>query len=111
VNFGEPQGAKPAGLRPVLVIQADTFNRSKLATTIVAVITSNTKIAGLPGNVFLPQGTCGLPKDSAVNVTAISTVDKTELGKSAGQLPLHLWQEVSRGLQLIFYTPFSAVSR
>ena len=68
-DLGEARGSKPAKRRPVLVIQYDPFNASRLNTTIAAVITSNTALAAMPGNIFLPAAVSGLPKDSVINVT------------------------------------------
>lgn len=100
-DFGEARGSKPAKRRPVLVIQADPFNASRLNTTIVAVITSNTALAAMPGNVFLPAAVSGLPKDSVVNVTALVTLGKTDLEAPAGQLPASLMDDVDRGLRRV----------
>lgn len=108
ISLGDPQGSAPAGRRPVLIVQSDAFNRTDLATTVVAVITRNTRLAQLPGNVFLPADSCGLARDSVVNVTALTTVDKSSLGEVAGELPLHLWQEVVRGIHLVLHSPFAA---
>ena len=99
-DLGEPRGGKPAKRRPVLVIQADPFNASRLSTTLAAVITSNTGLAAMPGNVFLPATSSGLPKDSVVNVTALVTLDKADLAET-GQLPSALLSEVDRGLRRI----------
>jgi len=98
-DLAEPQGSKPAKRRPVLVIQADAFNVSRLNTTVAAVITSNTGLAAMPGNVFLPAASSGLPKDSVVNVTALVTLNKTDLDAEAGHLPAALMSEVDHGLR------------
>jgi mRNA interferase MazF len=100
-DLGEPRRSTPAKRRPVLVIQADPFNASRLNTTLAAVITSNTSLAAMPGNVFLPATSSGLPKDSVVNVTALVTVDKTDLDDEAGQLSPALMTEVDRGLRRV----------
>jgi mRNA interferase MazF len=100
-DLGEPQGSKPGKRRPVLVIQANSFNVSRLNTALVAIITSNTRLAAMPGNVFLPASTAGLPKDSVVNVTALVTLDKSDLQAEAGHLPASLMHEVDRGLRSI----------
>jgi mRNA interferase MazF len=100
-DLGEPQGSKPAKRRPVLVIQADPFNASRLSTTLAAVITSNTGLAAMPGNVFLPATSSGLPKDSVVNVTALVTLDKADLDAETGHLPSALMSEVDRGLRRV----------
>jgi mRNA interferase MazF len=95
-NLGEVHGSRPAKRRPVLVIQSDPFNVSRL--TVAAVITSNTGLAAMPGNVFLPAAASGLPRDSVVNVTALVTLDKTDLDSQAGHLPASLMEDVDRGL-------------
>ena len=66
VDLGEPRGSRPAKRRPVVVVQAEAYNASRLSTVVAAVVTSNTSLAPLPGNVFLPAMATGLPKDSVV---------------------------------------------
>jgi mRNA interferase MazF len=100
-DLGEPRGSKPAKRRPVLVIQADPYNASRLNTTLVAVISSNTGLAAMPGNVFVPAVATGLPKDSVVNVTALATLDEGDLDLAVGRLPSSLMQEVDRGLRRV----------
>ncbi|HZI95988.1 MAG TPA: type II toxin-antitoxin system PemK/MazF family toxin [Actinomycetales bacterium] len=100
-DLGAPRGSRPASARPVLVIQADAFNASALKTTLVAVVTSNTALAAMPGNVFLPASATGLPRDSVVNVTALVMLDKDDLGDIAGRLPEYLVDEVGRGLRRV----------
>jgi len=100
-DLGEAHGSKPARRRPVLVIQSDPFNASRLHTTVAAVITSNTALAAVPGNVFLPAAVSGLPKDSVINVTALVTLDKTDLEEPVGYAPASLMEEVDRGLRRI----------
>ena len=100
-DLGETRGSKPAKRHPVLVIQSAPFNASRLNTTIAAVITSNTGLAAMPGNVFLPTASSGLPKDSVVNVTALVTLDKSDLDTEAGQLPTALMNDVDRGLRRV----------
>ena len=99
VDLGAPAGSRPAKRRPVLVFSAATYNRSRLATVVAVVITSNTDLATIPGNVFLPAAVTGLPKDSVVNVTAVVTLNKTDLSEQAGQAPLALLREIDRGLR------------
>lgn len=98
-DLGAPAGSRPAKRRPVLVISADSFNASRLATVIAVVITSNTAQAAMPGNVFLPATVSGLPRDSVVNVTAVVTLNKTDLEQRAGRAPLVLLREIDRGLR------------
>ena len=100
-DLGETRGSKPAERRPVLIIQADPFNASRLNTTIAAVISSNTALAAMPGNVFLPAVASSLLKDSVVNVTALVTLDKTDLEEPVGHLPTSLMNDVDRGLHRV----------
>lgn len=100
-DLAAPAGSRPAKRRPVLVISAETYNRSRLATVLAAVLTSNTRLATMPGNVFLPTNATGLPRDSVVNVTALVTLNKTDLTEKAGTAPLTFMQEVDRGLRRV----------
>jgi mRNA interferase MazF len=100
-DLGEPRGSRPAKRRPVLVIQADPYNASRLNTALAAVMTSNTGRAAMPGNVFVPATSSGLPKDSVVNVTALVTLDKTDLKDEVGLLPPALMGNVDRGLRRV----------
>jgi mRNA interferase MazF len=99
VDLGVPLGSAPAKRRPVLVIQADSYLRSRISTLTVAVITSNTGLAELPGNVFLPANASGLPKDSVVNVTQLLTLDRSTLGDPVARLPPYLLSEVDAGVR------------
>ena len=101
VDLGEPEGSRPAKRRPVLVVQAKPYNASRLATVVAVVITSNTNLAAMPGNVFLPAMATGLSRDSVVNVTALVTLDKDDLEKRAGTVPAGLMDDVDRGLRAV----------
>lgn len=101
-DLGPAIGSRPAKRRPVLVIQANSFNASRLATVLVAVITSNTALATMPGNTFLPAAATGLPRDSVANVTAVVTLNKTDLAGHVGHIPDSLLYEVDRGLRRVF---------
>jgi mRNA interferase MazF len=100
-DLGEAHGSRRAKRRPVLVIQSDPFNASRLNTIIAAVITSNTALAAMPGNVFVPATVSGLPKDSVVNITALVTLNKADLESPAGHLPESLMHDVGRGLRRV----------
>jgi mRNA interferase MazF len=101
VDLGAAEGSRPARRRPVLVIQADPYNASELNTTLAAVVTSNTALAAMPGNVFLPGSATGLPKDSVVNVTALVTLDKDDLVEPAGSVPSYVMADIDRGLRQV----------
>lgn len=100
-DLPEPTGSEPGFRRPVLIIQSDDFNRSRIATAIVVVITSNLKLAGAPGNVFLPQKATGLSKDSVANISQVLTIDKGFLSQKIGDLPDYLLEQVEVGLRLV----------
>jgi mRNA interferase MazF len=94
-----PRRSEPGYRRPVLVVQADSFNRSRIQTTIVAAITTNVELANAPGNVLLPARSAGLARDSVVNVSQILTVDRSYLTEHAGTLPPRLQRSVDEGLR------------
>lgn len=100
-DLGAPSGSRPAKRRPVLVIQSDPYNASRLASVLAAVITSNTALAAMPGNVFLPAVATGLPRDSVVNVTALVTLNKTDLSDRIGNVPPNIMDDVDRGLRRV----------
>ncbi len=82
----EPSASEPGYKRPVVIIQADEFNVSRLSTVIVATITSNLRLADAPGNFKLKKVESGLPKDSVVNVSQLLTLDKSFLVEEVGRL-------------------------
>lgn len=100
-DLGVASGSQPAKHRPVVVISGDAYNASRIATVVVAVITSHTELAAMPGNAFLPAEATGLPRDSVVNVTALVTLDKADLEERVGKLPLSLEREVDSGLRRV----------
>ena len=95
-------GLEPSGRRPAVVIQHDRFNRSALQTTVVAAITSNLLLAGMPGNVRLKKGEANLPRPSVVNVTQVRTIDRDRLGERIGALTPRRLRDVLVGLALVF---------
>lgn len=96
----ESIGSEPGFSRPVLIIQSNAFNRSRIRTTIAVVLTSNLRLAEAPGNVLIPLSEAGLPKDSVANVSQVITIDRTFLGKRTGKLPSTLMRLVDDGLRL-----------
>lgn len=100
-ELAEPRGSEPWFRRPVLVVQADAFNRSRLRTVLCVVLTSNTRLLDAPGNVLLPAGRTGLPKDSVANVTQVVTLDEDYLGERTGRIPPALMAQVDAGLRLV----------
>jgi mRNA interferase MazF len=102
LDFGSSSGSAPADRHPCVVVQSDVFNRTRIATTVVCLITSNLGRAAAPGNVALKRHDAHLPKPSVVNVSQIVTVDKSDLQERIGHLPAAALTSVLQGLQLIF---------
>lgn len=100
-DLESPADSEPGGTRPVLIVQADTFNASRIATTVVAVITPNLRRADAPGNVRIPRRTAGLAAESVVNVSQVVTMDKDLLARRSGRLPASLMAEVDAGMRLV----------
>jgi mRNA interferase MazF len=100
-DLGEPTGSGPGDRRPVLVVQSDAFNRSRIATTVAVTLTSNLRLVDAPGNVFIPRSASGLPKDSVANVSQVVTLDRQVLSDRASKLPARLMQAVDAGLMLV----------
>jgi len=100
-DLPDPLGAAPGYRRPVLLLQADAFTESRLATIVVVVITSNLRLAAAPGNVLLPATESGLPKDSVVNGSQIVTLDKQTLDERIGQVSAHTLALIENGIRLV----------
>jgi len=100
-NLPDPSGASPGYRRPVLVVQADAFNRSRLATAIVVALTSNLRLLEAPGNVLVPAKAAGLPRDSVANVSQVLTIDRDFLTENSGHLPAGLLRQIDDGLRTV----------
>ena len=100
-ELGEPLGAEPGFRRPVLIIQSDSFNLSRLATVIVMSLTSNMLLKKIPGCVFLSAAETGLPKDSIANATQLRTLDRERLDEHVGQLDGAVMMTVDNSLKSV----------
>jgi mRNA interferase MazF len=100
-SLGEPEGSAPGYRRPVLIVQSDEFNNSRISTIIVAVLTSNTALAQAPGNVLVKARHAGLSKDSVVNVSQVITVDKQCLTEKVKKLDSSTLADIDNGLRLV----------
>ena len=100
-DLGEPRGSKPGFKRPIVVIQGDGLNRSRIATVVCAALTSNLRWASAPGNVPLSASATGLPKDSVVNVSQIVTLDRSELAERVGKLSRAKLELVLSGVDVV----------
>ena len=94
-------GSGPGFRRPVVVVQCDALNRSRLATTVCVPLTSNLKWGAAPGNVRLSARLTGLPKDSVANVSQIVTVDKDRLTERSGKLPRPKLELLLSGIDVV----------
>ncbi len=101
------KGSEPRGRRPAVVVQHDRFNRSAIRTTVVAAITSNLRLAAMPGNVRLRKGEANLPRPSVVNVSQVLTIDRARLAERVGSLGGERLRDIHGGLALLFGIEFS----
>ncbi len=100
-DLGEPRGSSPGFHRPVVIIQSDFYNRTRLNTLIVAIITTNLRLANMPGNVLLSKRTSELKEESVVNITQLFTLDRSDLLEFVGTLSERKMEQVEKGLRLV----------
>jgi mRNA interferase MazF len=104
-DLDEPAGSEPGFRRPVLIVQSNAFNRSRLQTTIGMVLTTNLRLIDAPGNVLVPKRSSGLPSDSVANVSQVVTLDRDFLSERTGKVPARLMAAVDAGLKLVLDLP------
>jgi mRNA interferase MazF len=97
----EPRGSEPGYRRPVIIVQDDMFNRSRISTVLGVVLTGNLRLVDAPGNVLVPGRSVGLPKDSVANVSQLMTIDLEFLDERVGRVPARLMAAVDAGLKLV----------
>lgn len=97
----EPSGAGPGFRRPVVVVQNDVINRSRISTTVCVPLTSNLAWADAPGNVALTARLTGLPRESVANVSLIFAVDRVFLTERAGRLGAPDLSRILDGIDII----------
>ena len=100
-DLPEPVGSAPGYRRPVVVVQADALNRSRVSTVVCVPLTSNMVWADAPGNVMLPAELTGLPKDSVANVSQIVSLDKSQLTHRVGKLPSAQFELLLAGIDVL----------
>jgi mRNA interferase MazF len=100
-DLPEPVGSGPGYRRPVLVVQGDALNRSRLSTVVCVPLTGNLRWAGAPGNVLLTSRATGLPKDSVANVSAVVAIDRSLLRDRVGRLARGKLDLVLSGIDLV----------
>ena len=104
-DLPSPVASAPGGFRPVLVVQAEAFNRSRISTVIAIALTTNERLADLPGNVLLTPRESGLKIPSVVNVSQIITADRTFLRTRVRRLRGEVMARVDDGLRLVLALP------
>jgi len=100
-DLPDSDGSGPGFRRPVVIVQGDAFNRSRIATVVCVPLTSNLRWADAPGNVLLHARTTGLPRDSVANVSQIVTIDRALLSEVVGQLPARQLQLILAGVDIV----------
>jgi mRNA interferase MazF len=100
-DLADPIGSAPGYRRPVLIVQGDALNASRIATALIVPLTSNLKWADAPGNVLLPARDTGLDRDSVANVSLLVAVDKTQLDERVGQVPRRTLERVLAGIDVV----------
>ncbi|HJZ11076.1 MAG TPA: type II toxin-antitoxin system PemK/MazF family toxin [Acidobacteriota bacterium] len=100
-SLGRPAGSGPGYRRPVLILQSNDFNESKIQTVVIAALTSNLKLAAAPGNVLCRKKQTRLSRDLVINVSQILTIDKRFLTNRISVLSSVLLREVDAGLRLV----------
>jgi mRNA interferase MazF len=94
-------GSEPGFRRPVVIVQSDAFTASAIRTVIVAVLTTNLRLADAPGNVMLAKRQSRLKRDSVINVSQLLTLDKSFLTERVGRVPTREWSLLQDGLRLV----------
>lgn len=100
-DLPDPVGSGPGFRRPVLIVQGEALNRSRLATVVCVPLTSNVRWANAPGNVLLPARSTSLPRDSVANVSQIVALDRSLLTERVGQIACRQIELVLKGIELI----------
>lgn len=100
-DLGEPADSGPGFRRPVLVVQGNALNRSRISTVVCVPLTSNLKWASAPGNVLLPDSDTDLPRDSVANVSPLVALDKQLLIDRVGKLPRRRFDLVLAGIDTV----------
>jgi mRNA interferase MazF len=97
----EPRGSEPGFRHPVLIVQADSFNRSRLRTVVGVVLSSNPRLLDAPGNALIPAKDSGLPRDSVAIVTQFVTIDRDFLADRVGKVPTRTMARIEAGVRLV----------
>lgn len=100
-DLPEPKGSMPGYRHPILIVQSDQFNRSNVGTVIGIIITTNLRLADMPGNVVLTPRQSGLTEKSVINITQVVTANKSDLLEFVGIVSSGKMAQVENGLRLV----------
>ncbi len=100
-ELSEPAGSGPGFRRPVVAVQGNHLNRSRIATVVCVPLTSNLVWADAPGNTLVPAKVAGLPKDSVANASQIITIDRSFLTEWTGHLPPKYFAQILHGIDIV----------
>ena len=100
-DLGVPFGSEPGFRRPVLIVQADSFNRSRIGSVLCVPFTTNRRLADAPGNVYLDAAESQLPQDSVIVVSQLTCIDRARLVEQVGTLSPQNLAEVEAGVRLV----------
>jgi mRNA interferase MazF len=100
-SLENPVGSGPGFRRPVVIVQGDAFNASRISTTVVVPLSSNQRLGAAPGNVALPATVTGLPKDSVANVSQIVAIDREQLTERVGRVTKPQLDRIMSGIDLV----------
>ena len=97
----EPTGSGPGFRRPVVVVQGNSLNQSRIPTVVCVPLTSNLRWADAPGNTLLSAKVTGLPKPSVANGSLLVSLDRSVLGHRVGRLPPKQIDQVLQGVDVV----------
>lgn len=100
-DFGLPFGSEPGFKRPVLIVQDNSFNNSKINTIVVIPMTTNLLLEKAPGNIFLGKEDSKLAKDSVIVVSQIYAIDRQRMIEAVCKLDKSIIHEVEYGLKMV----------
>jgi mRNA interferase MazF len=100
-DLDEPTGSEAEYRRPVVVVQSNALNRSRIGTAVCVPLTSNFRWADAPGNVLLPSHETGLPQDSVANVSLIVALDKQQLTERVRKIPRRRFGLILAGIDTL----------
>lgn len=100
-DLPEPKGSMPGYRHPILIVQSDRFNRSNLDTVIGIIITTNLRLASMPGNTVLTPRQSGLPEESVISITQVVTANRSDLIEFVGTISVTKMEQVENGLRLV----------